>query len=131
MAARRGRHGRVKLDTNVITGLTDFSVSDPHSMVETSVMGDYYATQLKDFKGPWTASFSAKEDAENFSLLFIASHKEAIVPMWFYPNFGTQTDYLYGSGAFSIDSSVTMGDTVNFSGSMDGSGELTWRKSVM
>jgi len=127
MAARRGRHGRVQLDSNVITGLTDFSLSDPHSMVDTTVMGDYYATQLKDIKGPWSASFSAKEDATNFALLFDASHSEALVPMWFYPNWGIQTDYLYGSGAFAIDSSVTMGDTVNFSGTVDGSSELIWK----
>lgn len=127
MAARRGRHGRVQLDTNVITGLTDFSISDPHSMVDTTVMTDYYATQVKDLKGPWTASFSAKEDATNFALLFDASHVEALVPMWFYPNWGTPTDYLYGSGMFSIDSSVTMGDTVNFSGTVDGSGEIIWK----
>ncbi len=127
MAARRGRHGRVYLaQTNVITGLTDFSISDPHTMVDTTVMGDYYATQVKDLKGPWTASFSAKEDATNFALLFDASHGEPLQIIVFYPDFGIKTDYFYGTGIWAIDSSVTMGDTVNFSGTVDGSGELLW-----
>lgn len=123
---KRGRHGLLYLGTDVVTGLTDFGISDPHSMVDTTVMGDSYATQLKDVKGPWTASFSAKTDDTVLTALVTSSKLEPLKPIKFYPDRDAMGAYFYGTGVFSLDQSVAMGDTVNFSGTIDGSGELLW-----
>lgn len=123
---KRGRKGRVQIHDTVVTGVTDFSLSDPHSMVDTTVMEVSYATQLKDVKGPWSASFSAKTDDTVLSALFSESHEEPLNTMWFYPDVDDLATYFYGVGALSIDNSVAMGDTVNFSATIDGSGVLMW-----
>ena len=123
---KKGRRGKVKIHDTVVEGLTDFSLSDPHSMVDTTVMGDAYATQLKDFKGPWTASFSARTDDTVLTALMTRSHLEPLQDMWFYPDIDDLNTYFYGTGAFSLDNSVAMGDTVNFTATIDGTGALMW-----
>ena len=123
---QRGRHGRVIIGTTAITGLKDFSLSDPHGMVDATVMSDYYASQYKDIKGPWTASFSAQTDDANFTTLFNLSHLIDNQNFYFYPNDAVLTAYFYGKGAFSLDHANPMGDMVNFSGTVDGSGELLY-----
>lgn len=127
MAYKTGRHGKVIIGTVSITGLRDFSLSDPHTMVDTTVMSVYYATQLKDLKGPWTASFSGAFDRTAFTSIFNLSHLRALQNFYFYPDDAELTYYFYGQGAFSLDSAVPMGDIVNFTGSVDGSAELKWK----
>lgn len=123
---KRGRHGVLYLDTTNVTGLTDVSVGNPHTMLDTTVNGDYYATQLKDIKGPWTASFSGKRDATTFATIFALSQAETERRFKFYPDSATVAQYFYGTGWFSVDQSGVLGDSVNFSGAFDGTGELKW-----
>lgn len=124
---RTGRHGKLIIATTNIVGLRDMSISDPHTMVDTTVMSNYYATQLKDVKGPWTASFAGVWDKETWNAMFALSHLVDLQNFYFYPD-DSQTDYyFYAQGAFSLDSAIPMGDVVNYTGSVDGSAELKWR----
>jgi len=124
-----GRHGKLIIATTSIVGLRDMSLSDPHSMIDSTVMSDYYATQLKDLKGPWTASFSGAWDKTGFSSMFNLSHLVALQNFYFYPDDSDLAKYFYGQGAFSLDTAIPMGDVINYSGSVDGSAELKWKSS--
>ena len=126
MATRRGRHGRLYIGTCAIVGLSDVTVANPHSMLDTTVMGDYYATQKKDIQGPWSLSFSAKSDPVNFGAMFDYSQDEDMRQIKFYPDTSDLKDYFYGDGVMGVDSSASMGDTVNWSGTVDGTGRLRW-----
>lgn len=124
MSYKRGRHCKVILGGTAVTGLREFSISNPQGMVDTTVASDYYATQLKDIQGPWTASFSGLLDDTTFKALFNLSKLTALQSLFFYPDDALLTSYWYGSGAFTLDGAAPFGDAVNFSGTVDGSAEL-------
>lgn len=127
MSYQKGRHGRVIIGGTAITGLRDFSLSDPQTMIDSTVMSVYYATQLKDLKGPWTASFAALHDRTNFNILYGLSHLTTVQKFYFYPDDAVLAYYFYGQGFFGLDHANPMGDMVSFTGTVDGTGELYWK----
>lgn len=124
---KTGRHGKLIIGTTTIVGLRDMSLSDPHTMIDSTVMSDYYATQLKDLKGPWTASFSGAWDRVGFTAMWALSHLTGLQNFYFYPDDAALTYYFYAQGAFSLDAAIPMGDLINYTASVDGSAELKWK----
>lgn len=125
MSVHHGKGGKVKLSTNVVSDIKNFSYDETVGTSDTTTMGDASETHLSGIKA-WTAKITCNhnpDDTLGQSVLKVGDSVDVV----FYTD-GDGVGKATRSGTGTVDNvgvSVDMGNTVESTFSVKGNGELT------
>lgn len=125
MSVHHGKNGKVKLGTDVVAEVTQFSVAETIPTSDTTAMGSVASTHLVGVPA-WTATIEGNYDPADAGGQMALSIGAAITVGLYTEGDATGKHYMTGAGSVTgVNKQASFSERVTFSISVTGNGALT------